>query len=197
MPTVVQAARDALADALPGDVQRFDCALANLYPAGEGAVRPGVGSLPRRASRSLPPLRATPRSQACKFHSDPEHGSYWHRDTAVVSLGEVRRFAFRRIDGDERHTFHLFHGDVVEMRRDCQDAYQHAVLAAEGEANDGARVSLVFKKAIPHGPSGRLGHGVPGSGATRAEKRRGATKPKIAVKKPGARRRQRKAARVR
>ena len=60
------------------DAPTFDCALCNLYPAGEDA--------------------------ACKFHSDPEHGSHWHLSTAVVSCGEPRRFAFRRIgaEDDER-----------------------------------------------------------------------------------------------
>ena len=29
----------------------------------------------------------------------------------------------------DRHSFHLFDGDVVEMFDDCQDVYQHAVLA--------------------------------------------------------------------
>jgi hypothetical protein len=36
----------------------FDCALCNLYPTGESA---------------------------CKFHTDPEHGTYWDRLTCVVS----------------------------------------------------------------------------------------------------------------
>ena len=31
---------------------------------------------------------------ACKFHTDPEHGSHWHRTTAVVSCGTSRKIAF-------------------------------------------------------------------------------------------------------
>mmetsp|Transcript_42822 Transcript_42822/g.130235 ORF Transcript_42822/g.130235 Transcript_42822/m.130235 type:complete len:659 (-) Transcript_42822:673-2649(-) len=50
----------------------FDCALCNHYPDGESA---------------------------CKFHTDPEHGSVWERLTCVVSAGESRRFAFRPIPG--------------------------------------------------------------------------------------------------
>jgi len=46
----------------------FDCALCNHYPDGDSA---------------------------CKFHTDPEHGSHWHRTTAVVSCGSSRIFSFR------------------------------------------------------------------------------------------------------
>jgi len=131
------------------DAPTFDCTLCNLYPAGEDA--------------------------ACKFHSDPEHGSHWHLSTAVVSCGEPRRFAFRRIgaedDDRDRHVFHLFHGDVVEMFDQCQDVYQHGVLAPEDATNQGARVSLVLKNALLL-PSGKKGHGLPGSGATRSDKRK-------------------------
>ena len=156
------------------DAPKFDCALCNLYPAGEDA--------------------------ACKFHSDPEHGSHWHLSTAVVSCGEPRRFAFRRIgaedDERDRHSFHLFDGDVVEMFDDCQDVYQHAVLAPEdATTNQGARVSLVFKNALLL-PSGKKGHGLPGSG-TRSDRKK--AKIKVAGErpkpKPGRRRRRAAAAR--
>ncbi len=50
----------------------FDCALCNFYPDEESA---------------------------CKFHTDPEHGSFWERLTCVVAAGEERRFAFRPIPG--------------------------------------------------------------------------------------------------
>ena len=156
------------------DAPKFDCALCNLYPAGEDA--------------------------ACKFHSDPEHGSHWHLSTAVVSCGEPRRFAFRRIgaedDERDRHSFHLFDGDVVEMFDDCQDLYQHAVLAPEDATNQGARVSLVFKNALLL-PSGKKGHGLPGSG-TRSDRKKakirvaGDERPKP---KPGRRRRRATASR--
>ena len=50
----------------------FDCALTNHYPDFDSA---------------------------CKFHTDPEHGSFWERLTCVVSAGEgdIRKFAFRPI----------------------------------------------------------------------------------------------------
>mmetsp|Transcript_1293 Transcript_1293/g.1859 ORF Transcript_1293/g.1859 Transcript_1293/m.1859 type:complete len:304 (-) Transcript_1293:100-1011(-) len=48
----------------------FDCALCNHYPDNDAA---------------------------CKFHTDPEHGTFWERLTCVVSTGKERRFAFRPI----------------------------------------------------------------------------------------------------
>merc|ERR1712094_10909 len=83
--------------------------------------------------------------------------------------------SFRRIgaedDERDRHSFHLFDGDVVEMFDDCQDVYQHAVLAPEdATTNQGARVSLVFKNALLL-PSGKKGHGLPGSG-TRSDRKK-------------------------
>ena len=48
----------------------FDCALCNHYPAMEAA---------------------------CKFHTDPDHGTLWDRTTIVVSAGIDRIFAFKPI----------------------------------------------------------------------------------------------------
>ncbi len=122
----------------------YDCCLINWYQDGECA---------------------------CKFHSDPDHGKVWARDTVVVSVGETRRFNLRAIpdssvstvlDKDqeqEHHSFHLYDGDVFYMFGDCQDAYQHAVLRSEGPTNTSPRASIVFKKSLP-GPGGRRGHGV-------------------------------------
>mmetsp|Transcript_12593 Transcript_12593/g.41276 ORF Transcript_12593/g.41276 Transcript_12593/m.41276 type:complete len:1027 (-) Transcript_12593:628-3708(-) len=135
LPEPVARLADSLAEALPKS-PRYDCALLNLYPDG-GA--------------------------ACRYHVDPEHGTYWHRDQAVVSCGEPRRFAFRRLDDptneDHRHVFHLFHGDVVHMFGDCQDTYQHAVFQADDhETNSGQRLSFVMKHALLR-PNGKKGHG--------------------------------------
>ena len=115
----------------------YDCCLINLYPDGDCA---------------------------CKFHSDPDMGTMWSRDTVVVSFGEVRRFHFRKIDDSsdsEQHhfTYRLFEGDVVSMFGSCQDDFQHAVMKGENENNDEGRISIVFKKSIP-GPNGRRGHGI-------------------------------------
>jgi hypothetical protein len=50
----------------------FDCALTNHYPE---------------------------LDSACKFHTDPEHGTFWERLTCVISAGDddIRKFAFRPI----------------------------------------------------------------------------------------------------
>ncbi|KAJ8608751.1 hypothetical protein CTAYLR_007786 [Chrysophaeum taylorii] len=127
-PLTVTTARDALQDRLAG--ARYDCALVNLYPTGDAA---------------------------CKYHADPGHGipdeprAFWAQDSAIVSVGEVRRFGFRGLlrDDDDRHLFHLFDGDVVHMVSDCQDTYQHCVFKAEDDqTNVAPRISLVFKRAL-------------------------------------------------
>lgn len=105
----------------------FDCALCNHYPNEESK---------------------------CKFHTDPEHGTYWERLTCVVSAGnqDVRKFAFRPIpnendwdayevkeainkkgitsrieDGIVPAVVPLFPGDVVVMDNECNDLFHHAV----------------------------------------------------------------------
>lgn len=135
----------------------FDCALTNHYPDGDSA---------------------------CKFHTDPEHGSHWHRVTAVVSCGQSRKFAFRPIpdvsiwsdweDSAKQSkddtscapaTLSLFPGDVVFMTRDCNDLFHHAVYSSQSSLSDhvhSSRVSLVFKRAL--GRNGKKGHGLAGEG---------------------------------
>ena len=117
-------------------------------------------------------------ASACKFHTDPEHGSLWHRTTVVVAAGMDRKFAFKPIAGTWSRwdalehsdsdkpgqtvaaSIHLFAGDLVVMRDNCNDDFYHAVHAGE---NDQDRVSLVLKKALDRG-GGRKGHGQPGQG---------------------------------
>ena len=48
----------------------YDCCLLNLYPDGDSGMR---------------------------YHVDPDQGTLWGYDTAVVSVGATRRFAFRTI----------------------------------------------------------------------------------------------------
>jgi len=132
----------------------FDCALCNHYPDGEAA---------------------------CKFHTDPEHGTVWERLTCVVAAGDERRFAFRPIPGtatwsewddvEGKNTeettpavIHLFPGDVVKMWGTCNDDFHHAVYTAEDEDISGeGRVSLVLKRAMNRG-GGKRGHGLQGEG---------------------------------
>ena len=132
----------------------FDCALCNHYPDGEAA---------------------------CKFHTDPEHGTLWERLTCVVATGDERRFAFRPIPGISTWSewddvkgmnteetmpaaIHLFPGDVVKMWGTCNDDFHHAVYTADDEHVSGdGRVSLVLKRAINRG-GGKRGHGLQGEG---------------------------------
>ena len=157
----------ALRDGLHKDCgERFDCALANLYVEGGQA--------------------------ACAWHRDPEHGdeidlrAKWARPTYVVSAGETRRFAFRpyRQPGeppaaeDERHAIALFSGDVIAMDGDCNDLFEHCVLPGQGDKNEGARVSLVFKRALV-GRDGKRGHTLEGQGRrARARARQGSEEEK-------------------
>jgi len=156
-PELVQSAMRSVEGTLGLDKGYFDCALCNYYPDGDAA---------------------------CKFYTDPEHGTFWDRLTCVVSAGEHRRFAFRPIPGvrgwgggdggqgrqpdtdtDTDTTpavAHLFPGDVVKMWGKCNDDFFHAVYPAEGgAAGTAGRISLVFKRAIERGSKGQRGHGLP------------------------------------
>jgi len=132
----------------------FDCALCNHYPDGESA---------------------------CKFHTDPEHGSLWHRTTAVVSCGCSRIFAFRPIpdvstwseyltdqspitkdSNNMAAAIQLFPGDLVLMTGSCNDKFHHAVYSSPFDKVGNSRVSLVLKRALDR--KGMKGHGLKGEG---------------------------------
>jgi alkylated DNA repair dioxygenase AlkB len=105
----------------------YDGCLLNLYPDGGSGMR---------------------------FHIDPDQGTLWGYETAVVSVGATRRFAFRDIPNDQNrdvntHVFTLMHGDVTEMFEDCQKRLQHTVKTAEAKNEMSSRASLVFKKTLP------------------------------------------------
>jgi hypothetical protein len=146
-----------------GDGGFFDCALCNYYPTG---------------------------ASACKFHSDPEHGTHWDRLTCVVAAGAPRRFAFRPIPGvsqwrssADKHqrdvdddptvsaVITLFAGDVVKMVGRCNDEFHHAVYPGSGGgSNEGdERVSLVLKRALIRS-GGQRGHSLAGQGRRRQRK---------------------------
>lgn len=109
--------------------QYYDGSLINLYPDGGSGMR---------------------------YHADPDQGTIWAYETAVVSVGATRRFAFREIESNEKetgkpkktrpHVFVLMHGDVTEMFNDCQSRFQHTVKTAEGKEEMAPRASLVFKR---------------------------------------------------
>ena len=100
--------------------QRFDCALLNLYPE---------------------------RSVACKYHKDPDLGRLWARDSVIVSLGETRRFAFRKESSGVRekrapeHWFRVRGGDAVWMFGDCNDTWEHCVMPGESDVRGDANAS--------------------------------------------------------
>ena len=105
-PTPFTPAVSAIRDELFEETgEMFDCALLNLYPDG---------------------------STACKYHTDPDLGRLWARDSVIVSVGETRRFAFRKLGATdaEAHWFRLRSGDCVHMFADCNDAYEHCVMRA-------------------------------------------------------------------
>jgi alkylated DNA repair dioxygenase AlkB len=106
--------------------QYYNGCLLNLYPTGCSGMR---------------------------YHVDPDQGSLWDYDTAVVSVGATRRFAFRRIHpGKDQqqlpHNFVVMHGDVTHMFGDCQRNFQHAVKNAEDKTETAPRISLVFKRTF-------------------------------------------------
>ena len=141
MSPAVARVRDAVAAATGVS---YDCVLLNLYPEGSSAMR---------------------------YHSDPDQGTLWGFDTAVVSVGETRRFNFRRIGGllkgargdndneEEVHSFRVFDGDVTHMFGNCQSTFQHAIMRADvpsasmrnGRGND-TGVSPDTRAAYSHGP---------------------------------------------
>jgi len=109
---------------------KYDCCLLNLYPHGESGMR---------------------------YHIDPDQGALWGHETAVVSVGATRKFAFRTIPGleDARrtsavHNFLVLSGDVTEMFADCQQRFQHTVKTAENKEEKATRSSLVYKRALPN-----------------------------------------------
>jgi alkylated DNA repair dioxygenase AlkB len=108
--------------------QYYDGCLLNLYPDGGSGMR---------------------------YHIDPEQGVLWDYETAVVSVGATRRFAFRDIPLDDDqwtknqpHTFVVMQGDVTEMFDDCQFRFQHTVKNAEDKNEEASRCSLVFKRTL-------------------------------------------------
>ena len=141
---------------------------------------------------------------ACKFHTDPEHGSHWDRTTVVVAAGSDRKFAFKPIvawptsttdtdndndnDNDSNNgnndkqaaVTHLFSGDLVVMTDNCNDDYYHAVHAGMNNHHHHQhhRVSLVLKRAIDRG-GGQKGHGLQGQGRRSRRRKQQPSQPQI------------------
>jgi alkylated DNA repair dioxygenase AlkB len=113
---------------------QYDGCLLNLYPDGGSGMR---------------------------YHIDPDQGVLWDYETAVVSVGASRRFAFRCIPciqntgkslqkqhQEQPHNFWVLHGDVTEMFGNCQSTFQHTVKTAESKTERAPRISMVYKKSI-------------------------------------------------
>lgn len=124
--------------------QRFDCCLINLYPE---------------------------KSVACKWHKDPDLGRLWARDSVIVSIGETRKFGFRKdgvntsgkIKYGPEHWFRVQSGDAIWMFGDCNDVWEHCVYPGEsdGDVDDAPRASVVFKRSLAVGKGGgKRGHAV-------------------------------------
>ena len=107
--------------------QYYDGCLLNLYHTGKSGMR---------------------------YHSDPDQGTLWDYDTAVVSIGASRRFVFRSISTattshqpqQQIHSFVVMNSDVTYMFNDCQAMYQHSLKNAEDKQETASRISLVFKR---------------------------------------------------
>ena len=93
-----------------------------------------------------------------RYHIDPDQGTLWDYDTAVVSIGATRRFAFRPVVASGKgssikerqppqpHNNVVMHGNVTYMFGDCRECFQHAVQNADNKNETTRRVSLVFKQ---------------------------------------------------
>ena len=121
---------------------------------------------PRPWPQAVMPLRlALQRECAAPFNSvlanwyrDGNESMGWHADDetelgprpliASLSLGATRRFMMRRkSDHRDRRELWLAHGDLLLMRDDSQQVWQHALPKAPGSAGD--RINLTFRQIHP------------------------------------------------
>jgi len=81
------------------------------------------------------------------YHADAEPELGPDPVVASLSLGEPRRFAFKRHKSAERaRTLALGRGSLLVMGGSCQRHYRHAILREPGVA--GERVSLTFRRLL-------------------------------------------------
>lgn len=87
---------------------------------------------------------------ACAYHTDPGMGTHYATDSIIVSIGETRRFSFRPLGttDEEAHWIRVADGDGIFMFANCNDDYEHCVMAAEGDENASPRASIVFKRSL-------------------------------------------------
>lgn len=118
---------------------------------------------PRPWPESLLPLRARLREETgvdfnsllANLYRDGRDSMGWHADDepelgarpciASLSLGAVRRFAFKSRDPDgPRLALGLPHGSLLLMRGDTQRRYRHALPRTARPV--GARINLTFRR---------------------------------------------------
>lgn len=105
----------------------YDCVLINLYQNGKVGMN---------------------------YHQDPDQGTLWTHDTAVVSIGDTREFCLKDAreegvkDADRFHRFYVEGGDVTLMFGNCQTSYFHTVKVCENADDAGPRISLVYKQSL-------------------------------------------------
>jgi alkylated DNA repair dioxygenase AlkB len=81
-----------------------------------------------------------------RYHSDEIYDE-WYEDTVVISFGSSRYISFREIKNYEnKEKLLLENGDLLFMKKGCQQKYQHRVVKDKKICSD--RISLVFKKHI-------------------------------------------------
>lgn len=81
--------------------------------------------------------------QGMGWHSDPEARDA-HDVIASLSLGGVRKFAFKHRVSGERREIVLQHGQLIVMRGETQKYWLHALLKTKSETTP--RISLTFRQ---------------------------------------------------
>jgi alkylated DNA repair dioxygenase AlkB len=80
------------------------------------------------------------------WHSDDERFLGKNTTIAGVSFGDPRHFQLRNKETREIEKILMSHGDMIVMKNNCQEDYEHAVLKTKETV--GERISLTFRKAI-------------------------------------------------
>lgn len=107
------------------------------------AIRNSVEQLTGTTYNSCVLNRYEDGSQGMGWHSDPEAQGE-HSVIASLSLGGVRKFAFKHTVSGERRSIFLHHGQLIVMRGATQRHWLHAVMRTALPV--GPRISLTFRK---------------------------------------------------
>ncbi len=78
------------------------------------------------------------------YHSDSTEELQVGTGVVIVSLGATRAISFRsRQDPKEKYSYELQNGDLLYMKNEIQDDWQHAI---PRDADAGPRISLTFRE---------------------------------------------------